>query len=78
MIVALLFCVSVVVIFNAKRTHFLSALTNLIARLIATQIDNPMLIPFWVNPGAAFIGRLCVVLIVIFFGLLASSFVILV
>ena len=56
MIVALLLPASAVVTFDAKLTRFLSTLTNLIACLIEAQIDNPMMILFWMNPGVGLIG----------------------
>jgi len=42
------------------------------------RIDNPMLIPFWVNPGLGLIGQLCVELIALLFGSLVSSLAIIV
>ena len=72
MTVALLLCASAVVIFGAKRTWVLSALTNPIARFIVARIDNPMLIPFWMNPEVGLIERLCVESITLPFGLLVS------
>ena len=73
MIVALLLRASAVVTFDAKRTCFLSALTDLIARLIVAQIDNPMLIPFWMNPGIGLISWLCVESLALLFGSLSFS-----
>ena len=67
MSVALSICASTVVIFDAKRTRFLSALTNLIACVSVARIDNPTLILFCMNPGGCLIGWMCVELIALLF-----------
>ena len=73
MIVALSHCDSTIVIFVAKRTHLLSALINLIARLIVARIESPMLIAFCMNPGAGLIRWLCMESIALLFGSSAFS-----